>query len=138
MGTTRNIRAFAALSMFTLLEACAALPAPDPAGTLYGTASSRAVITAQQLESANVTTMQEALFRLRPSLFTHRAAFAVSDQYRGYPVLYVDGRLQGGLDLLNTIPLNAVRSVQILSGNEAHARFGRYHAGGVLEVNIRR
>jgi hypothetical protein len=40
--------------------------------------------------------------------------------------------------LLNTVPLSAVRSIQILSGNEAFALFGRYHPGGVVEVNIRR
>jgi hypothetical protein len=123
-----------------LLDACATLPPQDDAASLFGGQTSRPVITALQLQSANVPNVQDALRRIRPLLFTYRAsaAYAIRDQYRGYPVLYVDGQLQGGLDLLNTIPLNAVRSIQILSGNEGHALLGRFHAGGVVQVNTRR
>jgi hypothetical protein len=122
----------------TLFEACATLPAQDDGATLYGGETSRTVITARQLQSASFTTTQDALRMLRPLLFTQRAPFAVRDPYRGYPVLYLDGQLQGGLEMLNTIPLNAVRSIRILSSNEGHALFGRFHPGGVVEVNTRR
>ena len=138
MGTTRSFRALAALSTLALFAGCATLPSQRPDDTLYPTQTSRALITAEQLQRADVISTVDALRRLRPLLFTHRAPFTVSDPYEGRPVLYVDGRLQGGLDLLNTIPLTAVRSVQILSGVEGHAYFGRYHPGGVVEVNIKR
>jgi hypothetical protein len=138
MGTTRSFRALAALSALTLLEACATLPVQDDNAKPFGAETSRAFITARQLQSTNVTTTQDALRMLRPLLFTHRAAIAVRDPYRGAPVLYVDGLLQGGLDLLSTIPLNAVRSIQILSSGEGHALFGRFHPGGVVAVSIRR
>ena len=138
MGTTRSYRALAAVSTLTLLAACATMPAQTDDGPRYELVTSRATITAAQLQGANVTTMQDALRRLRPQLFTHRAAYAVSDPFRGYPVLYVDGQLQGGLDLLSTIPLNAVRSVHFISGNEGYAWFGRFHPGGVVDVKIRR
>lgn len=138
MGTTRSFRALAASLALTLLEACATLPAQGDDPTRYGAQTSRAAITAEQLRSANATTLPDALRRLRPLLFTRRAALSGLDPYRGYPVLYIDGQLQGGLDLLSTIPLHAVRSVQVLSGSEGHALFGRYHPGGVVEVNVRR
>jgi hypothetical protein len=121
-----------------LLEACATLPAEDRERGLYGSETSRAVITARQLQGTTFTTTQDALRMLRPLLFTKRAAFATRDPYRGAPVLYVDGQLQGGLEYLNTIPLYAVRSIRILSSSEGHAFFGRFHPGGVVEVNIRR
>ena len=132
------LRARVAWLPLTLLAACATMPPQREDATPYPANTSRSIITAQQLRAADVTSMVDALRRLRPLLFTQRAAFAMSDPYRGYPVLYVDGRLQGGLDLLNTIPLNAVRSVQLLSGVEGHAYFGRYHPGGVVEVKINR
>jgi hypothetical protein len=138
MGTTRSYRALAAVLTLSLLSACATMPAQTDDGPRYELATARAVITAAQLQRLNVTTMQEALLRLRPQLFTHRANYVVNDPYRGSAVLYIDGQLQGGLDLLNTIPLHAVRSVQLLSGNEGHSRFGRYHPGGVVDVKIRR
>ena len=138
MGTTRSFRAFAALSTLTLFGACATLPAKESGDLPYGAETSRAVITARQLQSVSFTTTQDALRVLRPLIFTQRAPFAVRDPYRGYAVLYVDGQLQGSLEMLNTIPLQAVRSIQILSGSEAHALFGRFHPGGVVEVNIRR
>ena len=138
MGTTRSFRA--SLVALTILTACASMPPQEDAVTLYGGQTSRPAISALQLQSANVSTVQDALRRIRPLLFTHRApaAIALRDQYRGYPVLYVDGQLQGGLELLNTIPLNALRSIQLLSGNEGHALFGRFHPGGVVQVNVRR
>ena len=138
MGTTRSFRAFAALSALTLFDACATLPVREDDAMPHGAETSRALITARQLQSTSFTTTQDALRTIRPLLFTQRAAFAVRDPNRGYPVLYVDGLFQGGLDMLNTIPLTAVRSIQILSASEAHALFGRFHPGGVVEVNIRR
>ncbi|MDB4890943.1 MAG: hypothetical protein JWL61_2798 [Gemmatimonadetes bacterium] len=138
MGTTRGIRAFAALSALALLHACATLPAEDRDPGLYGTETVRAVITARQLQGTTFTTTQDALRTLRPSLFTQRAALATGDPYRGAPALYVDGQFQGGLEFLSTIPLYAVRSIQILGSSEGHSRFGRFHPGGVVEVNVRR
>jgi hypothetical protein len=138
MDTTRSVRALAALLPLTFFAACATMPRQREDATLYPWQTSRALITAQQLRSADATSFVDALRRLRPLLFSQPAPFAVSDPYRGYPVLYVDGRLQGGLDLLSTIPLSIVRSVQVLTGVEGHAYFGRYHPGGVVEVNINR
>ncbi|MEO5818213.1 MAG: hypothetical protein ABIT20_23285 [Gemmatimonadaceae bacterium] len=138
MGTTRSYRALAAALTLSLHAACATMPAQSDDALRFDRATSRAIITAAQLQGANVTTMQEALLRLRPGLFIHRAAYTVHDPYRGSAVLYIDGQLQGGLDLLNTIPLTAVRSVHVLSGNEGHSKFGRYHPGGVVDVKIRR
>ena len=138
MGTTRRIRALAALSALAVLQACASLPAEEGGAKLYGTETSRAVITARQLQATSFSTTPDALRTLRPLLFTQRAAFATRDPYRGAPVLYIDGQLQGGLDLLTTVPLFAVRSIQVLSSSEGHALFGRFHPGGVVEVNIRR
>jgi len=135
MDTTRSVRALAALLPLTFLAACATMPPQREGATRYPSQTSRALITAQQLRSADPTSFIDALRRLRPLLFSQPTAFAVSDPYRGYPVLYVDGRLQGGLDLLSTIPLSIVRSVQVLSGVEGHAYFGRYHPGGIVEVN---
>jgi hypothetical protein len=137
MGTTRSYRALAAVLTLSLHSACATMPVQTD-DSRYEVATARAVITAAQLQKVNVTTMQEALLRLRPQLFTHRAYYAVNDPYRGSAVLYIDGQLEGGLELLNTIPLRVVRSVQFLSGNEGHSRFGRYHAGGIVDVRIRR
>src|SRR5256885_15576366 len=138
MSSTRRIRPVAMLSMLALLAACASAPHGDRESDSFAQRTSRVFITAKELQSAGVGTTYDAVRRIRPDLLTRRAVVALDDPYRGFAVVYLDGKFQGSIDLLNTIPVEAIAAIQYLSGREGHSRYGRYHPGGVIEVDTRR
>jgi hypothetical protein len=68
-------------------------------------------------------------------LLGRRVASAPRDEYLGWPVLYLNGVLQGKLELMTTIPAEQVQQVVYWSPVAATHEFGAYHAGGVLSVS---
>jgi hypothetical protein len=138
MVSTRRTHAGAMLSMLALLAACASAPQEDDEPSPITLSSSRVQITAKELQSAGVGTTFDALRRLRPEFFLRRSTSTFTDPYNGYSVLYLDGHLQGSLDLLNTIPLTSILSIQYHTGTEAYARLGKYHPGGAINVKTHR
>jgi hypothetical protein len=137
MISTRRLHAGAVCSLLALLTACASAPQEDREPRPFALSLSRQSITAKELQSSGVGTTYDALRRIRPEFFIRRMPATFTDPYNGYSVVYLDGQLQGSLDLLNTIPLNAILSIQYMSGTEAHAHLGKYHPGGVIEVHTR-
>ena len=53
------------------------------------------------------------------------------------PVVYVDGRYEGGVDVLRTIPVGVVAEVRYLRPVAANHDLGRFHAGGAISVRTR-
>jgi hypothetical protein len=137
MVSTRRTHAGATLSMLALLAACASAPHEEGAPSPVTLSVSRVQITGRELQSTGVGTTLEALRRLRPEFFIRRGRSTFTDPYNGYSVLYLDGQLQGSLDLLNSIPLLSIISIQYRSGTEAFGRLGKYHPGGVIDVKTR-
>jgi hypothetical protein len=119
------------------LTACASAPRQDREGLTSGSWTPRAEVSAKELQTSGAVSAFEALRRVRPELFLERPTKTLTDPYGGFPVVYLDGRLQGTLDLLNTIPVSAILGVQYFSAMESHARFGRYHSGGVIDIRTR-
>lgn len=138
MSSTRRIRAGAMLSMLALLAGCAGAPQGDRESNSFAQRTSRVFITATELQSAGAATAYDAVRRIRPELLTRRAVVALDDPYKGFPVVYLDGKLQGSVDLLHTIPVEAIAAIHYLSGSEGHSRYGKYHPGGVIDVHARR
>jgi hypothetical protein len=138
MVSTRRTHAGTMLSMLALLVACASAPQEEGEPSPIPLSVSRVQITAKELQSAGVGTTFDALRRLRPEFFFRRGTSTFTDPYNGYSVLYLDGQLQGSLDLLNTIPLTSITSIQYHTGTEAYVRLGKYHPGGAINVRTRR
>ena len=138
MRSTRMIHAGAVLSLLAVLTACASAPRQDREALTFGDRTSRTEISARELQSVAAGSAFEALQRVRPEFFFQRPTKVLNDPYGGFPVVYLDGRLQGRLDVLYTIPVGAILSVQYLSGIEAHTRFGKFYSGGIIDVHTRR
>jgi hypothetical protein len=95
------------------------------------------VITGAQVRESGAGTAYDVLTRLRPEFLSRHAYTIVDDPEGGYPVVYVNGVRQGGLDLLKTIPAAMVAEIRYISPGAASDRFGRHHAGGVIAVRAR-
>ena len=92
--------------------------------------NSAAVLTAEELSKMPQTgSLYDAVLDARPDVLRYRNTS---------PTVYLDGRLLGGIDALQRIPLASVQEVRLLSRTEATFRYGVSHTGTVLEVTTRR
>ena len=97
------------------------------------------VLTTNEIEASGTRNALDALRRLRPELLTRRNdAVATVDPYRGYAVVYLNGVLQGGLDVLETIPVAAITEIRYVSSTAGADRFGKRHPGGIIAVATRK
>jgi hypothetical protein len=92
-------------------------------------------ITLPELGSASVHSAYEAVARFRPDFLKPRRTS--SNPNGEFPVVYVDGRYEGGVDVLRTIPVGVVAEVRYLRPVAANHDLGRFHAGGVISVRTR-
>jgi len=92
--------------------------------------ASAVVLTEQQLAKMPQTgSLYDAVLDARPDVVRYRNTS---------PTVYLDGRLLGGIDALQRVPLASVQEVRLLSHTEATFRYGRSHTGSVLDVTTRR
>jgi hypothetical protein len=104
-----------------------------------GTTTSRNsdVITADEIQTASVSTAYEAVQRLRPTFLRGRGQSSISNPGSDLPVVYVNGLRSGGVDQLHTIPAQDVQTIRFISASDATTRYGTGHTGGVIEVTTR-
>jgi hypothetical protein len=57
---------------------------------------------------------------------------------RTFPVVYVDGRLFGGMRELHQIRASDVAIMRFLSAPDATTRFGTGHEGGAILIETKR
>ena len=88
-----------------------------------------------ELGSASIPNAYEAVAQLRPEFLRPRRTS--SNPNGELPVVYVDGRYEGGVDVLRTIPVGVVAEVRYLRPVAANHDLGRFHAGGAISVRTR-
>lgn len=139
MFTPRARRMSVPMFMAVLIAGCAGRLEERDHGLTPAARGGVGVLTSSEIQASGTRNALDAVRRLRPELLTRRAdALAAADQYRGAPVVYVNGVLQGGLDMLESIPASAITEIRYLSGTGAADRFGVRHPGGVIAVSTRR
>ncbi len=92
------------------------------------------VISSAEMRDAGpgVTNAFQAIARLRPSfLYRVREMSAVQPNVSLLEVYLNDAKL-GGLETLQTIPIESIKTIQYLSSSEATMRWGTNHTGGVI------
>jgi hypothetical protein len=95
--------------------------------------SSRNVITAEELASAHVSTVYEAIERLRPHFLQTHGAVSMQDMTADI-LVYMDNVRLGGVDVLRRVEPGQVQEVRYVNAKDATTRYGTGHGGGVIEV----
>jgi len=122
-----------------LLSACSSAPAansrPEPL-RLSGDATTLTWYDLQhQSELASAYT---AISQLRPSFLTRRPRFGGAEEPSRLAV-YLNGAYSGDVEILESIRVRDVESMQFVRGSEAAARYGTFSdTDGVLLVTLRR
>lgn len=129
------------LVLIVLAPACASggtavTPETDRGAPTVGASkrrSSRSVLTAEEIATAQVSTAYEAVERLRPEFL--RTHGTMSTQEMTTPiVVYLDNVRAGTVDALRRIEARDVEAIRYVNSKDATTRYGTGHGGGVLEV----
>ena len=126
------MRRLVLVASLALLAACGS----SRSGSSSAVRANSNLITAEELASANVRDLYEAIERLRPRfLTTSRGSVSMQDPTAcKQPFVYVDNQLMGGLQTLRDVNLASVREVRFLNAADATTRFGTGPCGGALVV----
>ena len=100
-----------------------------------GARSSSNVLTRQELSTIAVTTLYEAVQRLRPAFLRARTTSAGGGP-NYLPVVYVDGIRKGTPEYLRGIQTTEVSEIRYLSVQDATTRYGMNVPAGVLDVKL--
>jgi hypothetical protein len=109
-----------------------ALAAAPPADAQQARSREANRITRVDLAEMNTTDALDAVRSLRPNWLNQRG----QGSFRGgTPVrVYIDGVPRGTVEVLRSVPLHTIASMQYLGSREATQRWGTDHASGVIMV----
>jgi hypothetical protein len=117
--------------LISSLTACAPATNAVPIGSEEVQGRTTDYIGAAEMRSVGANDALEAINRLRPFFFRRgRETSAVTGQ--SLLQVYLDNIKLGGLETLQTIPIESIKSIQYLSSSEATIRWGTNHTGGVI------
>lgn len=117
-----NIRNLFGIVLLALATACAS-------GASRGGSYDRDRITREELESRAGANLYDIVNSSRSNWLRAQAGTG-----GGTPLVYVDGRRLGGLELLRSINVSTVEEVRYLSASAAHSRYSMSDARPVIEV----
>lgn len=104
-------------------------------------ASTRNLVTREELVATNARTVYDALARLRPSWMTSRGPANIGnvrDPSEAVANVYMEGNHMGNLEYLKQVYVSDVHEIRFWGPGEAGARFGMGNPRGVIEIIPRR
>jgi hypothetical protein len=128
--------ALARLALATALMTAAACTASAPYGFHRATAApfpSRELLGEAEIAGAHVTTAYEAVMRLRPTYVTWQRITTGNERR----LVYVDGMLIGGLDVLRTMPAADIHEIRLLTSVSGAYGYPLNNSGGALLITTK-
>ena len=146
MSTSRALRTGAALVTVAVTVGCGASlgqsadgrrPSALAAAVRPPVRGSGDVLTGAEIRHAGAATARDAVSWLRPQFLMRRTPLLPADPYGGFPIVYLDGVRQGGLEMLGTIPAEMITEIRYLTAATAYQWFGGYNPGGAIAISTR-
>jgi hypothetical protein len=128
--------ALARLALTVAVAASAACSASAPYGFHRATAApypSRDILGEAEIRGAHVTTAYEAIMRLRPTYVTWQRITTGNERR----LVFVDGMLMGGLDVLRTMPAGDIHEVRLITAVNGAYGYALANSGGALLITTR-
>jgi len=119
-------------------------PTPQPpltAAKMRQTGAARSdLLTAAELRELRPLTTLDGVRRLRPEFIRGIVVLNGNQLATISPSVFLNGNYAGGLDVLETIPLDAVEEIQFLRPSRAYDRWGFSCrcSGGAIQVTTKR
>ena len=128
--------ALARLALALTVAGTAACSASAPYGFHRASAApfpSREMLGEAEIASAHVTTAYDAIMRLRPTYVSWQR-ISTGNERR---LVYVDGMLMGGLDVLRTMPSADIHEVRLLTNVSGAYGYALNNSGGALLITTK-
>ncbi|NJD20394.1 MAG: hypothetical protein FIA95_14080 [Gemmatimonadetes bacterium] len=138
-GPTKRIRADGrrgarlSLALLLVLAACG-----GPAHGGMGSSLSPDLIARDEIDASNATNAYDLITQVRPNWLRGRGSPSIRYSQVQLPVVYLEDRRQGGLEVLRSFPVAGIAEIRYINAANATTRFGNGHAGGVIQVVPRR
>lgn len=141
MGRTRTRgrvnRRRGPLALLALLPALAACGGGAAQGG-PGSSLSPDLIGLDEIEASTTTNAWDLINQARPNWLRGRGTPSLRYTEVPLPVVYVEDRRQGDLDVLRSFPTGGIAELRFINATTATTRFGNGHAGGVIQIVPRR
>ena len=95
------------------------------------------VIRADEIAGSTAANAYEVVRQLRPNWLRGRGASS-SAGGAVLPVVYLGTVRQGGVEILRSFEIAAISELRFVNAVSATTRYGDGHAGGIIEVVLRR
>lgn len=123
-------------SSFALLLVLAACGGGARVGT--GSTLTPDLIGPEEISASSATNAYDLISQVRPNWLRGRGTPNLRGSQAPLPVVYLDDRRQGAVEVLRTFPIGSVAELRYINATTATTRFGNGHAGGVIQVVPRR
>ncbi len=132
----RRIRRLSMLGLaLVLVGGCAS--GGGGAGGTRPASGGRNLIVRAELEATNFTNVYDAVRRLRPRWLRTRGTTSTRGAEPGMR-LFVDNVPSGGIERMESLPIDLVEQVRYLSPSDATTRWGTNMSLGAIEVIMRK
>lgn len=128
--------ALARIALAVAFTASAACSASAPYGFHRATAApypSRDLLGEAEIRTAHATTAYEAIMRLRPTYVTWQRITTGNERR----LVFVDGMLMGGLDVLRTMPAADLQEVRLITAVNGAYGYALANSGGALLITTK-
>lgn len=105
-----------------------------------GTSRSSALISTEEIEGLpGLQTAYEAIEQLRPNWLRSRGSVSLqAPAEASYPMVFMNGRRMGDMNMLRSIPITDVGTARFLSAREATTLHGTGYPAGIIDISTRR
>ena len=125
------------LALLALLPALAACGGGAAQGG-PGSSLSPDLIGLDEIEASSTTNAWDLINQVRPNWLRGRGTPSLRNTQVPLPLVYVDDRRQGDLNVLRSFPTGGIAELRYINATTATTRFGNGHAGGVIQIVPRR
>lgn len=138
-GTKTRERGRGRRRLLKLLACLTLLPAPAACGGgathgALGSSLSPDLIGLDEIEASNTTNAWDLITQVRPNWLRGRGTPSLRNSQVPLPVVYLEDRRQGDLNVLRSFPTGGIEELRYISATTATTRFGNGHSGGVIQI----
>lgn len=112
------------------MAACVSLKRSDEGGN-------RNIITADEIQAANVSTAYDVITKLHANYLASRGQNSILLKQPKEPTVFLDNVEYGSIASLRNIPASNCAEIRFIEGWDAMTKYGSDHVAGVIQVYTR-
>lgn len=128
-GRSELRRRWGILALLVVVAACG-----GASRRTMGSSLTQDVIGRGEIDASSATNAYDLVTQVRPNWLRGRGMPSIHRTEPELPVVYLEDRRQGALEVLRTFPTAGIAELRYINATTATTRYGDGHAGGVIQV----